>query len=293
MRTITGATETLRFWFPTTWKLDDLNSISIQISNDEGTELLASEQVFLESPETLAYDSTRYSTSIVMSAGSEDLKTGDIIRIVGILGYEDHTVEGWDSDNLTATLENFVDRDFEAGASVYRLFVDATVDFSDEDDFPIGTTLVVTWTPAGTGGAVTELFEVEGFLQFDPSGFTRLFKVAYKRAYKALTSPEDNFSITIEIAQDELRTDLEDRLLDITRIKDQRLIIPPLMALVAVVWARDGDKNTADELAVYERAYSAAFEKLCRKPIWVDLDGDGINDDGELQDHPQIFERNW
>ena len=65
------------------------------------------------------------------------------------------------------------------------------------------------------------------------------------------------------------------------------------MAKVAEMWARDGDKQTADEHKKYCKAYSAAFESLCKNPIWVDLDGDGKQDDGEVDTYPEIFEKVW
>jgi len=291
MRTLTNTTTSIRLEFPRTWEPSDLTGVTIQIADTAGTELLSAAAASLYTATTLDGDARRFVRSITLAEGSGDLEIQDLIRIVGVLGYEDHTVKGYSS--LDAELENHVDRDFESGAAVYRLHCVATVDLSDTDDFPIGQQLVITWTPTGTGGVLTELAEIEGAIQVDIADFTRKFSASYKRAYSALSSPEDNLDTIIEIAQDELRTDLTDRGLDITRIKDQGLITPPLMALVAVIWARDGDDNTADEYERYGQAYSAALEKLCRLPVWEDSDSDGIKDTGEVQTHPANFERIW
>jgi hypothetical protein len=95
------------------------------------------------------------------------------------------------------------------------------------------------------------------------------------------------------LALDELRLTLLSRGLDMARVVDQRLISPPLMALVARYWTINGDEKLEDERKVIDAAYSAAVEHLCALPIWEDSDGDEILDEGELQDHPVYFERVW
>lgn len=293
MDTLTNTTELLGIEFPRTWAPDLLSALHVHLADFEGSELLADTAAELYEPSTLSADSRRYARAITLTEGDDELSSGDLVRIVGVQGEEEHIVKGWDAATLTAELENHVDRDYEAGALVYRLSASAAVDLSDTDTFPPGIQMVVTWTPTGTGGPLTRLAEIEESLQADIADFTRKFRVLYKRAYRALTTPENNLDTVLEAAKDELRTDLLDRGLDISRIKDQRLLTPPLMAQVALMWARDGDENTADEMRVYQKAYSAAFEKLCRKPIWQDKNGDGILTDDEVTVHPAQFERNW
>lgn len=304
MRTLTNQTTQIDLSFPRTWRPENLTGLTLKIADFEGNVLDASADVELYPGSTLAIDALRYSRSITLVEPEDpedpeeetpvvDLATGDLIRVTGVLGYEDHIVKGWDATNFVAELEDFVDRDFEAGASVWRLSASASVDLSDTDDFPAGTQMVITWTPTGTGAPITELAEIEATLQLDVSAFTRDFAAQYRRAYDALTKPADRLDTIIRLAQDELRMTLASRLLDVTRLVDQRLLNPPLMALVALMWARDGDKNTVDEMMVFERAYSAALERLCAHPVWTDLDGDGVQDEFETESHPVIFERIW
>ena len=304
MKTLTNQTTALRLDFPRTWTPEGLSGLTIQIADFDGNVLLAADDVELYPGSTLALDALRYSRSITLVEPEEpedpeeetpvvDLATGDLIRVTGVLGYEDHVVKGWDGTNFVAELEAFVDRDFAAGATVWRLHATADLDLSSTDDFPAGTQLVITWKPTGTGAPITELAEIEATLQIDVSAFTRDFAAQYRRAYDALTKPADRLDTVIRIAQDDLRMTLESRFLDVARIIDQRLLNPPLMALVALMWARDGDKNTVDEMLIYERAYSAALERLCSHPVWTDLDGDGTHNDGETESHPAIFERIW
>jgi hypothetical protein len=293
MSTFTNSTTSIPLDFPNTWDPSDLTGLTIQIADVEGNELIASSAATLYSETTLDSAVSRYSTSIVLADGSDSLSDGDQIRISGVLGYEDHVVKGWSLSDLTATLEDFVDRDFEAGATVNRLYAVATVDLSDTDVFQSGDMIVITWTPTGTGAPLTQIAEIEEYSQIDVAGFVGDFRALYSRAYKALTSPEGRLDTVIRLSQDELRTDLASRGLDISRIKDQRLISPPLMAKVAEIWARDGDKDSDDEHQRHSRTYSAALETLCSLPIWVDLDGDGAQEDGEIDTYPVILEEVW
>lgn len=293
MKTLTNKDTELRLEYPRTWDVSSLTAVSLQIADFDATELLASTEASLYTEATLDVDSRRYSRSITLNAGSGALAIWDLIRIDGINGYEEHIVKGYDSTNLTAELEDHVDRDFEAGSTVNRMTAIATVDLSDTDVFPAGEQLVITWTPTGTGDSITELAEIETDSQIDVSTFTSEFSALYSRAYDALKKPADRLDTIIRLAQSELRLDLASRGCDIARIKDSTLISPPLMAKVAEMWARDGDEASNDEFERHSKAYSAALESLCQLPIWVDLDGDGVNDDGETMDHPVYFERVW
>ena len=153
--------------------------------------------------------------------------------------------------------------------------------------------MVLTWTPTGTGAPVTELVEIEATDQLNLSEFTISLKALYPRAYEALSDPADRLDTVIRLAQDEMRVTLAARGLDLARLKDQRLLIPPLVSLVALKWALGGDEKTADEQEVISRAYSAALESLCKLPVWVDMDGDGTQDDEEVSNYPIEFERVW
>lgn len=294
MKTLTNSTAGIPIEFPRTWDPTALTAVGVQIRDLEGTALLdpaGTATLYAESE--LESDARRYVRRVTLASGAEDLKTGDLIRVSGIGGYEDHTVKGWDSENRTAELENHVDRDFEAGSTVNRLSAVYASDLSDTDVFAPGSRLVITWTPVGTGSALTEMVEVETCRQLDPVAFTSEFQALYPRAYNALKNPADRFDTVIRLAQNELRSTLASRHLDIARLVDHRLIAPSLMALVACMWARGGDEQTADEHAVLSKAYSAALERLCQQPVWVDADGDGTQDDGEVEDHPVGFGRIW
>jgi hypothetical protein len=216
-----------------------------------------------------------------------------MVRIKGVLGYEDHTVKGYDAVNNIVTFEEHLDRDFEIGAIVNRLSAISTVDFSDTDTYPPGIQIVLTWIPAGTGASFSDLGEIEADDQIDLASFIVDLKAVYPRAYDALTKPSDRIDTVIRIAQDHMRLSLASRGLDIARVKDQRLLTSPLVDLVAYLWARGGDVASADERDAIGKAYSASLSELCSLPLWVNNNGDGIRQDTEIQDYPVYFERVW
>lgn len=292
-RTFTSLTTSIEMFFPRTWDPASLTAVSLQIKDVAGTELQAATPAALYTATSLDGDVSRFATEVTLDAGAGALKPGDLIRIVGINGYEDHTVKGWDGTNKVAQLEFHVDRAFEDNAVVYRLSAVSTVDFSNTTTYPAGTQLVLVWTPTGSGSSFTELAEIETRLQVDVASFTADFKALYPRAYDALSVPADRLDSIIRLALDELRLTLLSRSLDMSRIVDQRLISPPLMALVARYWTINGDDDLEDERRVIDAAYSAAVEQLCNLPIWEDHDGDKILDDGEVLDHSAQFERVW
>lgn len=279
--------------YPLTWGPSALTDVTLTVATTAGIELQAATSAALYTQTTLDAAASRFARSITLDAAAGALAIGDIIRITGVNGYEDHTVKGYDAASKAVDIELILNRDFEAGATVDRLSAVATVDFSDTDDYAPGTQIVLTWAPTGTGAPFTVVAEIEADDQINTADFLRDFRALYPRAYDALKTPADRLGIMIRMAQDELRLTLSGRGLDIARVKDQRLLNPPLMALVARYWALNGDQNLDDERKILGVMYSEAVENLCGLPIWVDNDGDGVEDDGETQDHPVFFERVW
>lgn len=293
MITYTKHTSVVRISFPTDWDPSALTGLTLTVDDNAGNELLATSAATIWTSTTLDSAASQYDTALYLDAGADNLEIGDIVRIEGLLGREDHTVKGFDPSTKIATLETILGRSFEEGAAVNALNALIAVDFSDTDDYAPGTQLVLTWTPTGTGSPYTILAEIEAFNQIEVAEFIEEFKAIYPRAYSALITPADRLRVVLRNAQARLRMDLLSRNLDVARIKDQRLITPPLMALVAMIWAINGDDELMEERKVLSGEYGTLLEILCALPVWVDSDGDGIEDDGETQDHPKYYERAW
>ena len=293
MQTFSHQTTVIPLSFPLSWDPSDLSSVTLQIADVDGNELQAATGVSLYTATTLAEDVHVYEDSITLADDAEGLSIGDHIRITGIYGYEDHVVKGFDTETKLVTLERATEIDFEEGAFVYRLSAIATVDFSNTDTYPSGIQLVLTWTPTGTGSPITEQAEVEGFAQVDVAGLAADLQVMFPRAYEALKSPADRLDRMVRICTEEIRDALAIRGCDIARIKDQRRLTPLISAAVAYHWSLNGDVALQDERETLGQYYSATLENFAKLPLWVDLDGDGKQEEGETQDYPLFFERNW
>jgi hypothetical protein len=297
MKTYTNDTTTIVINYPRSWEPESLTDLKLQIDdangNESGEPLMSATSASIYTETTVKYAVYRYDFKITLADGSEDLSIGDMVRIKGVLGYEDHTVKGYDAVNNIVTFEEHLDRDFEIGATINRLSAISTVDFSDTDTYPPGIQIVLTWIPTGTGASFSDLAEIEADDQIDLAAFIVDLKAVYPRAYDALTKPSDRIDTVIRIAQDHMRLSLASRGLDIARIKDQRLLTSPLVDLVAYLWARGGDVASADERDTIGKAYSASLSELCSLPLWVDNNGDGIRQNTEIQDYPVYFERVW
>jgi len=287
--------EKIRLDYPYQWNPLSITGLTLTINDRDGTELVAATEASLYSETSLDTECRRYSRSITLVSGSGSLDIGDTIRIKGILGFEDHFVKGWDLDNLTAELENFVDRDFESGSTVHKLSATVTVDLSDTDTFTAGKELLLIWEPTGTGAKLTELGIVSQYQQDDLAGFEGEFRDIYPRAYIGLTQPRNRLKNVMTAAQNEVRSMLLERdpRFDISKIRDQDILNPAIMASCAVHWALNGDDRIKDERAEYKSRLSNEIQRLTVLPVWVDTDDDTVQDDGETVAHPYFFSTGW
>jgi len=293
MITLTNNTTSIPLAYPAGWAPADLTAVTLQIADTSAAELQAATAAALYAQTTLLTAAAQFANTLYLAADAEDLAVGDRIRVEGVNGYEEHTVKGYASTGKIATLERVIDRAFEAGATVDRLSAVATVDLSDTDTYPPGIQVVLTWAPAGTGSPLTERAEVEATAQIDVAAIKRDLEALFPRAYDALKDPADRLDTILRMAQDDLRLELASRGMDIARVKDQRLLSPPLLVFVARAWTLNGDDDLIEERKVLNKEYDSAISRLCNLPIWVDADGDGIDDDNETRNFPQFFERNW
>eukprot|EP00918_Siedleckia_nematoides_P001702 GHVU01004038.1.p1 GENE.GHVU01004038.1~~GHVU01004038.1.p1 ORF type:complete len:294 (+),score=31.22 GHVU01004038.1:747-1628(+) len=293
MRILSNKVETLRLAYPYEWTASDLTGLTLTVNDNAGNELAAASAASLYSDTTLDDDATEYASSVVLADTAGDLVPGDLISITGINGREVHTVKGFDNVTKTVQLEVMIDRAFEGGAAVSRLSATIDIDLSLVTTFSLGLSLVLMWTPAGTGAPFKELARMEPYAQINLAEFEEDFKAIYPRAYDVLIKPADRLGTVLRLAQRELANNLKSRGLDAARIVDQSLIAPPLMALVAKAWTRGGDDDLIEERKDLESEYSAAFETLCNQPLWVDSDGDNIEESGEVESHAVDFERTW
>jgi len=293
MITLTNKTTSIPLAFPAGWNPASLTGVTLQIADKDASELRAAAAATLYTPTTLGTAAAQFAGVVYLAALAGPLAIGDRVRITGVNGYEDHTVKGYAATGKIVTLERVIDRAFEIGATVHRLSAIAAVDLSSTTTYPPGTQVVLTWTPTGTGSALTEQAEIEATAQIDVAGVKKDLEALFPRAYDALKIPMDRLDTILRMAQDDLRLELASRGLDIARVKDQRLLSPPLLIFVARAWTLNGDDDLIEERKVLNKEYDSAITRLCNLPIWVDSDGDGVDDVDETRNYPQYFERSW
>jgi hypothetical protein len=286
-----SASETIRLAYPHGWDPADITGLTLTINDRAGNELAEAAAATLWTPTTLNGAVSAYTTSLTLDAGADDLEPDDLIMLDGAGGIEIQTVKGYDSATKLVTLDSILRNGYSDGDAVYGMFAVIEIDLSDTDVFPVGKELVLIWTPAGTGAPFTENGAIFKYRQIDSAGFEGLFRDLYPRAHLGLTQPRNRLPSVLRIAKQEIKTRLlaKDPTFDITKIRDQNLIEPSLMASCAVIWARDGDQVLEDERKEYKDALLTAIETLAALPIWIDPDEDNIQDTGEISAHPPIF----
>jgi hypothetical protein len=286
-----NAAETIRLAYPHSWDPADITGLTLTINDRSGNELASAAPATLWTSTTLDGAVSAYATSLTLDAGADDLEPDDLIMLVGAGGKEIQTVRGYDSATKIVTLDSVLRNGYSDGDAVYGMFATIEVDLSDTDVFPAGKELVLIWTPIGTGAPFTETGAISKYRQIDSAGFEGLFRDLYPRAHLGLTQPRNRLSSVLRIAKQEIKTRLlaKDPTFDITKIRDQDLLKPSLMASCAVIWARDGDHVLEDERKEYKDVLLTAIETLAALPIWIDPDEDNIQDTGEISAHPPIF----
>lgn len=294
MQTLTQKENAVAIEFPSTWDPASLTDVKLHIIAPSDGEVLESDiETSLYTPTTLASTAGRYTQSLVLTAGAAALEIDDPIRIVGAAGREDHRVEGYDASTRTVTLTKPVDRGFEIGSTVYRLSAKAVIDLADTETYPAGLRAILKWVPEGSGAPYTEVIEVEGFDQSHLSGLRADLEAFYPRTFDALTIPEDRLPRFERAAIEELRLELQTRGLDISRVRDQSILLPVVSALIAYRQVRPGDFRTAEERRELGIDYAQALKRLCKHPIWQDADGDLTEDIDETTSRRLIFKRSW
>ena len=290
-----NSSEVIELEFPLEWEPADLTELTLTINDRDGTELMPAETTTLYTATVLDTASYRYCRELTLEAGSDDLEIGDRIRVTGVLGYEDHVVKGYDSVDLTAELEEYVDRDFEEGATIHRLSAIVTVDLSDTDTFPAGEELVLIWTPTGTGGPFTQEASISSYRQIDIAGLTEELEAVYPRAHKALKKPKSRLGRVVARARSDIRSRLliMDPQFEINDIRDQSILIPAVAAQCAVLWSLNGDDDMDEERKVYRGQVSSEIDVLSKLNLWVDQDDDLVEDQLEERTHPHIFHKGW
>jgi len=281
-------TQTIRFDFPTEWQADVITSATLALFGSDGTELLSASALTIASSTTLDGAVSRYSDSITLASGSDELAPGDRILLTGAAGHEHRIVEGYDT--LVATLEKYVDQDYDDDDAVYYCNGTIEIDLTTVATFVLGKQITLQWT-ANTGQSVTQLATIS-HTTAEIEGLEGRFRDLYPRAYKKFAD-EDKYARMQKEATRQIELELQSNNLSLHRVVDTDILAPSIMAKMAFMWAMAGDETKEEERNDYSKEYSDSFLLLTRNPIWVDVDQDLVQDDDEIDSYENIFERRW
>ncbi len=286
-----NASNVLLFEYPEEWTT--VSALTLTITDDVGTELLAADSATLYTATTLDAAASAFADTVTLVSGAGVLEPGYPIEIAGVAGNERHRVKEYSSTTRIVSLEGMLEEAHAAADAVTGRYGLITVDTTTTSDFPKGIVLTLLWTPTGTGvAATTELAQVS-VSQVDLVGLERRFSRLYPRAFEAYTKPINRMADMLKEAELQVAQELLVDNLDMQRIIDQDVVAPAIMGKLAYMWTFNGDEQIEDERAFLGTEYDKQINILKSLPIWIDHDQDLIEDDGEVTTHTHIFGRNW
>lgn len=286
------ATNYLRLEYPDEWDPSLVTAVSLTITGKDGTVLQAATSCTRYTNTSIDGDVAAYADEITLDSGAGALAAGDVILIAGVAGAERRRVQGYDSTNYIATLEEILREAHDDNAVVYPCWVtSAAIDTTTVATWTAGLPMTLTWTPTGDGQAFVEECEVSKF-SMSVEGLELRFQAIYRRAWDDFER-QGTFSIIREEAERQLRAELASNGLDYNRIIDNDIFAPVLMARMAWLWTLNGDEAKEDERAAIGSEYNILLGQLLKNPIWVDTDQDLIETDDEVSDHQPIFMKGW
>lgn len=285
----------VRIEFPAQWSPVDISALTLAVNDKDGNELAAAAAATIRDVSTLDADAAAFSKQFVLSDGDPDLVQGDTVLLVGAAGSEKLRVKGYNSTTFTAETTTVLTNGYEAGNSVYGCFAEIELDISDTSVFLSGMEVILIWTPTGTGGPFTQLATVSKFRQMEVSGIETYLEDIYSRAHLGLTQPKSRIKSVLADATRMVRNELQlvDFRFQIELVRDQDLLIPPIAAAMAYIWARGGDDALEGEEKRYRSALTTEINTLCKSNVWVDQNEDTVEDTGETVTHEQIFHNGY
>jgi hypothetical protein len=287
-----SATNVLRFEFPVEWEGDDITGVTLAIHDKSGTELLAADALTLYTATELDGAVDKHLNEIVLDSAAGALSPGDPILIDGIAGPERNRVKGYDSSTFAVTLESILDNDHADADAVYGLWGTYTLDTTTVATWTAGLIVTLTWTPAGSGQATTELAQISKSV-VEIEGLAKRFSRVYPRAFRSFTESVDRLADMLDEAKRRVEKDMLAENMVMNRTVDQDVLSEWIMAKMAHLWALNGDKDLEDERKVLSKECEIEKQLVYKLPIWADHNQDKIEDAEEVTDHIRTFGRGW
>lgn len=292
-----GGSKTLRLEYPGEWDAESITGVTIEINSVSGTQLLALDNAepWASDPVTLDGEHAEFADQLTLTAGAGSvgsLAPGDRLLIGASDAGPDEVVEvrSYDSVGKVATLTADLRHSHSDGATVTGLWATYDLDLSDTDVWTLGVESIIVWTP-NSNDFPARARAVVSAVSLVVVDLERRFQALHPREYDALLSPIDRFAMFREEAISRLGLELAARGLDIQRVQDQPALVPVVIEQIRWLSLLNGDDQDIEERRVCREELTRQIELLCKHPLWVDGNQDGVEVSQETQAHPVWFER--
>jgi hypothetical protein len=270
----------LRLEFPSHWRAESISGVSIAITTHEGGELLASTSATIYTATTINGAVSIGATSITLAGTAGNLAAGDRIRIAG--PYEDCVVKEYNSTTKVATLERALVSAHASGVSVYGLWATYNLVTTTTATWPLNTECVLLWTPAGSDDLPLTETAIVSRIGFGAQAYRERFAALYPAEFEVAELRIENIYAE---AKERLRYRLLAKNLDIDRVIDQGIVMPPLLDLMRWLIVMAGGNAYETEREASWAAFLASEESLASQPIWTDDNQDLVEAEEEVNVH--------
>ena len=285
---------TIRLEFPHGWNIDTIDHVYLKVTDLNGEELLADDEIDLLTDTTTGATASARDDTVTLDADVSP-EPGDRLYLADSVDgpSEEIVVKNYSSAAKLITLKYELLNDHTDGTGVYGLFGTYDIDLSDTDVYTLGKQVVLTWTPHDSGHnsvglPFKERAEIALF-KLGLSGIQERFRSLYPREYEAISEPYNRFESFVEEARSQLQIDLSLDGIHIDRIPNSELLIPAYMAKMRWLVLLSGDDRYDTERKVAMDEYTNQIERLKMQPLWQDDNQDEVKTSDEFDDHAQFI----
>lgn len=252
--------------------------VTITITRDNGTELVAATAASLYVGDTTSAAIPAFDKTCVLTTGNA--LEGDSIVSVGsdAYGYREMVVDSYNASTQTVTFKDRFNEALPAGVSVIGREMSYTVDASGSDFDFIGDVSVV-WTPTGISELpFTELFTVLK-RESASGGLATKFEAQFEDYWHHC---ENNFGFFEQTARRQIAQHLKNMNRNFAKIVDSDEYDYAVMLKIAINIAATHGEGYEVRYNMLKEQYETELSILIDNEQWDDTDQDLVAEEGEV-----------
>lgn len=252
--------------------------VTITITRDNGTELVAATAASLYAGDTTSAAIAVFSRTCVLTTGNA--LEGDSIVSVGsdAYGYREMVVDSYNASTQTVTFKGRFTEALPSGVSIIGREMSYTLDASGSDFDFIGDVSVV-WTPTGISELpFTELFTVLK-LESASGGLATKFEAQFEDYWHHC---ENNFGFFEKTARRQIAQHLKNMNRNFAKIVDSDEYDYAVMLKIAINIAATHGDGYEVRYNMLKEQYETELSILIDNEQWDDTDQDLVAEDGEV-----------